>query len=169
MSFTKKALGLALLALNDLNQVNAGIWFGQCPAQTNQANIDLNSYTGTWYEYTRDFGFAFETATSCTTATYTAINSTSINVVNRSYYWPLTFTANWITANGKGNCNSAAGSCSVGFPQPKSSDVNYNILYTDYSNVSVVYSCSNLLWGTMYWDYLWVLSRTPKMTDTNYK
>ena len=41
MSFTKKALGLALLALNDLSQVNAGVWFGSCPTFTNQANINL--------------------------------------------------------------------------------------------------------------------------------
>ena len=152
MSFTKKALGLALLALCDLDQVNAGFWFGQCPTTTNQANINLSSYTGTWYEYTRDLAFGFETGSSCTTATYSAINATSISVVNRAYYWPLTFTANWITANGQATCNSAAGSCAVGFPSPKNSDANYNILYTDYTNVAVVYSCANQFWNTVYWD-----------------
>ena len=153
MSFSKTALGLALLALNDLGQVNAGIWFGSCPATTNQANINLNSYTGVWYEYTRDAAFAYETFSSCTTATYSVLSSGNVNVVNRCYYWPLSFTASWVTANGEASCNAAAGACTVGFPAPKAAATpNYNILYTDYTSTAVVYSCSNLLWGAMYWD-----------------
>ena len=152
MSFTKKAFGLAILALSDLSQVDAGVWFGACPKTTNQANVDLSRYVGRWYEYTRDWAFGFETASSCTTATYSATSASSISVVNRAYYWPLTFTADWITAKGSANCNFVTGSCAVGFPQPKSSDANYNILYTDYDNTAVVYSCANLFWNTVYWD-----------------
>ena len=145
MSFSKKALGLALLALSDQGQVNAGIWFGTCPTTTNQANIDLSRYVGTWYEATRDWAFAFETGSSCTTATYTAISGTSsFSVVNRAYYWPFSFTADWITAKGQANCDAATGACSVGFPAPKSSAANYNILYTDYTRIAVVYSCGSL-------------------------
>ena len=75
MSFTKKALGIALLALNDLGEVNAGLWFGTCPTTTNQANINLNSYLGTWYEYTRDSAFIYETFSSCNTATYSSLSN----------------------------------------------------------------------------------------------
>ena len=41
MTFAKTAFVLSLLSLNDLNQVNAGVWFGSCPVTTNQANIDV--------------------------------------------------------------------------------------------------------------------------------
>ena len=54
MLVTKKAFGLAILALSVLNQVNAGIWFGICPNITTQKNIDFDRYLGTWYEITRD-------------------------------------------------------------------------------------------------------------------
>ena len=168
MSFTKTAFVLSLLALNDLNQVNAGIWFGSCPTTTNQANIDVSQYLGTWYEFTRDSTFIFETGVSCTTAAYSANSNGNINVVNRSYYWPMSFTADWITAKGQASCSASAGSCNVGFPSA-SATPNYNILYTDYTTTSVVYSCNNIFWNTMSWDQLWVLSRTPTMTDNNYK
>ena len=151
MTFTKTAFALALLALNDLDQVNAGYWFGSCPTTTNQANIDLPSYLGTWYEFTRDSTFIVETGTSCTTATYSSNAFGNINVVNRSYYWPMSFTADWITAEGQASCSAAAGSCNVGFPVA-SDTPNYNILYTDYTNTAVVYSCASLFWSTMYWD-----------------
>ncbi len=168
MYFTKTAFYLALLALNDLEQVNAGIWFGSCPTTSNQQNIDVNQYLGRWYEFTRDSTFIFETGSSCTTATYSAGSGGNINVVNRCYYWPMTFTADWVTAKGQASCNAATGACNVGFPNPASTP-NYNILYTDYQNTAVVYSCASILWGAMYADQLWVLSRTPTMTDNNYK
>ena len=42
MYFTKTAFYLAILALNDLEHVNAGLWFGSCPTVSNQQNIDVN-------------------------------------------------------------------------------------------------------------------------------
>ncbi len=41
MTFTKTAIVLSLLGLNNLEQVNAGIGFGNCPVTNNQANIDV--------------------------------------------------------------------------------------------------------------------------------
>ncbi len=80
----------------------------------------------------------------------------------------MTFTADWITARGQAICDSATGGCKVGFPNPKSF-TNYNILYTDYTSTALVYSCSSILWDTMYREQLWVLSRTTEMTNNNYK
>merc|ERR1712196_486218 len=63
---------------------------------------------------------------------------------------------------GRANCSedaSGPGQCTVAFfgMSPQSTP-NYNILYTDYDNFSVVYSCNP---DTQLVD-LWTLSRQPK-------
>ena len=49
-------------------------------------------------------------------------------------------------------------------PSP-SDEPNYIILETDYDNYSIFYRCDELFWGWASFDYLWILSRTPTMSD----
>ena len=74
MHFSKIALAAILLSdsILDTSSVNAGFGFGSCPSFTNQANININNYYGTWYEISHDATFFYEFLTSCTTATYSS-------------------------------------------------------------------------------------------------
>ena len=44
---------------------------------------------------------------------------------------------------------------------------NYTVMETDYDNYTIVYSCDELFGGWASFDYLWILSRTPTMTNAN--
>lgn len=47
---------------------------------------------------------------------------------------------------------------------------NYNILYVDYNDYALVYSCFGNVWfGTAIQEDLWVLSRTNTVTDSKLK
>ena len=48
-------------------------------------NIDLNRYTGTWYEIARLPNY-FERKLKCITATYTLREDGRINVLNKGHY-----------------------------------------------------------------------------------
>ena len=67
---------------------------------------------------------------------------------------------------GQAKCNSVAGSCTVAF-HGRSVDgpANYNILGTDYKNFVVVYNCVNKAYGMFHTIDLWILSRTPVLSE----
>ena len=46
---------------------------------------------------------------------------------------------------------------------------NYTVMETDYDNYTIVYSCSDWFWGYASFDYLWILSREPTMTDESFQ
>ena len=46
---------------------------------------------------------------------------------------------------------------------------NYNILGTDYKNFAVVYNCVNEAYGIFHKIDLWILSRTPVLSEDKMK
>ena len=65
---------------------------------------------------------------------------------------------------GTGYCPDASGQCFVTFNgAPTPTKTNYQVIETDYSSYSVVYSCSSTK------AYLWLLSREPVASDSLYK
>ena len=113
----------------------------------------------------------FEWGSSCVTATYgsTYAVGTEISVINRAYYWPVWFLP--FKAEGRAGCYTNDGECAVSFRSPPdvTGTPNYNVLHTDYTSYSVVYSCSDLLGGAMKNEYVWVLSRTPYLPAAKYE
>ena len=149
---------------------SASIFFGSCPTTTNQASMDFTQYTGKWYEYTRDWTIPFEFFQSCVTANYASTfndGSGGISVINRAYFWPFSFLAG-NGLEGRAKCDNTAAGCDVSFSPtlatPSGDSINYNVLATDYTNYSVVYSCSSFFGGLMSLDMLWVLSREPQLS-----
>lgn len=121
------------------------------------ASLDLNKYSGMWYEIART-PTPFEKDCSFATAEYNLLENGKIQVINTCYsdgYERQVIG----TARPSKISNFAL---SVRFPEtPKFiPDVaNYFILYTDYE-YSVVYSPPN---------YIWILSRNMDITDEEYK
>ena len=91
-----------------------------------------------------------------------------ISVYNVGNYYPL-YNKD-VEIRGQAKCNSVAGSCTVAF-HGRSVDgpANYNILGTDYKNFVVVYNCVNKAYGMFHTIDLWILSRTPVLSEDKMK
>ena len=126
--------------------------------------------TGRWYEYTKDWTMPFQMGMRCTTVSYADEGSGVMSVTNKGYFWPLG-SAMPITINGQAKCSDANAACSLSYDTPFNTDIdpNYNVLATDYTGWAVIYACNTILWGELQWDELYVLSRTPDLTDAQYQ
>ena len=62
--------------------------------------------------------------------------------------------------------NSSAGSGTVSFgSRSLDAPANYNVLGTDYENYAVVYNCVNKAFGLSHSKVVWILSRTPVLSE----
>ena len=123
---------------------------------------------GTWYEQKADFFWSGE----CTTATYTAMANTDIEVKNRAWFWWFFLT--YFTLSGSATCLTTQAECWVTFnlggnrPDTTAEKANYNIIQTDYENYTVIYACSDTWYGSKQ-ESAWILTRTPTITAERYK
>ena len=152
------ALGLALTA-------EAGPHLGRCPRNYSpQATLDLDRYVGEWYEIHRDKWTPFEILLGCDTAKYTAQPDGTVSVQNQGHR----FIQGWSGVTGTAvvaDTGDASLIVSFGGNVPSPSDTpNYTVLSTDYETYSIVYGCGNIM-GVASWDFLWILSRTPEISD----
>ena len=119
--------------------------------------VDLGRYTGTWYEVA-SFPARFQRNCSCTTAEYASNDDGTIAVRNRCYN---TEKKKWEEATAKAFVRDEATNAelAVQFFWPFKGDYYIIDLADDYSHALV---------GTPDRKYLWVLSRTPKLTAAVY-
>tara|TARA_B110000285_G_C14776073_1_gene446288 strand:+ start:303 stop:602 length:300 start_codon:yes stop_codon:yes gene_type:complete len=73
----------------------------------------------------------------------------NIEIKNRGWFWWFFFS--YFTVLGEASCSSTdSGKCWVNFGTSETKqegNANYNVLYTDYTNVSLVYSCRDSVFG----------------------
>lgn len=122
-------------------------------------SVDANQYLGTWYEIAR-LDHSFERGLEQVTANYSLEKDGSIKVVNRGY---KTETKQWKEAIGKALFVDAAnadgsrtGRLKVSFFGPFYGA--YNIIELDKPD----YNYALVSGGH---DYLWILARTPQLSD----
>ncbi len=149
-----KAFIVAALALVGL--VNAGISLGSCPKPVLQENFDARSYMGLWHEQARDAGMPWE-SNDCQQARY-SLNADGTVAVLNSQYDPVADQVSNATA--VATFNGAQGKVKF-FPLAPAGD--YRVLYTDYQNVAVVYSCDSYLIGKT--EYIWILTRSQEPVE----
>ena len=145
---TLMTIGVMTLAL--LNQVQCGFNWGWCPDMPTKASFDLNQYTGVWYEQKRDKSILYEYG-ECVQAGYSKRDDGLINVHNSQFN---AFSGKLDDVKGTAECNGAK--CLVGFFLFRNGD--YQIIDTDYTNYSVVYSCATVLFFFRY-ETVWGLTR----------
>ena len=146
---TLMTVGVMTLAL--LNQVQCAWNWGWCPEMPTKASFDLNQYTGVWYEQKRDKSILFEYG-ECVQAGYSKRDDGLINVHNSQYN---AFSGKVDDVKGTAECNGAK--CLVGFFLFRDGD--YQVIDTDYTNYSVVYSCAT--WFFFFRnEVVWALTRT---------
>ena len=119
------------------------------------SSVDINRYTGTWYEIAR-LPFSFEAKLKCITATYTLRKDGRITVMNKGHYIDNTKK----TTRSRGVAfipdPSAPAKLKVQFFWPFRGDYWIMELNEDYSYVMV---------GEPRLRYLWILARDKKMDD----
>jgi apolipoprotein D and lipocalin family protein len=120
-------------------------------------DFDLNRYLGTWYEIAR-LPHRFEKDLINVTATYSLRSDGKIQVLNRGF---KSAKNKWSEAKGKAWVpdRNVPARLRVSFFWPFAADYRVIKLDPDYQ-WAVVTSNSK--------DYLWILSRTPKMDDAVY-
>ena len=147
-----KKIAFTLLALFTLSALGCS---PQVKSPTTAHQVDLNRYVGTWYEIA-SFPNYFQKGCQRTTATYGLLGS-SVSVLNQCYRGnPIKLSS----AHGKAwpidNTNSKL---KVQFFWPFRGD--YWILYIDPDYRFAIVGSPN-------YQYLWILSRTPSISDTLY-
>lgn len=149
-----------LVLLSSIILVSCGFLFNRKKINNETIkNVDINRYTGKWYEIAR-FPHPFEKGLVGVTATYNLKSDNSIEVINSGY--KETFNGKFKTSVAKAiipNYNEK-GKIKVSFVWFFSADYNIMELDTIHYQWSMVGSSSP--------NYFWILSRTPQMDTTIY-
>lgn len=117
-------------------------------------DFSLESYLDTWYEIAR-FDFRFEKDLSHVTATYSLNEDGTVKVVNTGYN---TKKDKWQEALGKARFrgDNTVRALEVSFFGP---------FYTGYNVLKIDQEYTTALVGGKNFDYLWILSRTPEISE----
>ena len=115
------------------------------------AALDLNRYLGEWYEIAR-FDHSFERGVEQAKANYTQNADGTIKVVNSGIK-----DGKPKTAIGKGKTTDTPGLLRVSFFGPFYADYRVMLIDEDYTYALV---------GSGGADYIWLLSRTPGLSET---
>jgi apolipoprotein D and lipocalin family protein len=120
--------------------------------------LDAKRYMGVWYEIAR-YPHSFEKGLVGVTATYALRDDGMIDVLNEGYKDSL--NGEHKTAHGKAKIPNPAepGKLRVSF---------FWIFYADYFVLDLDKDYQYVLIGSSSPDYLWILSRTPKMNPEVY-
>ena len=129
------------------------------PKRTTVANVDLERYMGVWYEIAR-FPHSFEKGLVGVTATYTKLPSGKIEVLNQGYKGTLDGKRSKVKGWAKIPDPNEPGRLKVYFFWPFGGE--YLVLDLDEENYSYV------LVGSSSPNYLWIMSRTPQMSEETY-
>lgn len=122
-------------------------------------NVDLNKYTGKWYEIA-SFPQRFQKGCNCTTAEYTSTDKGYIIVENRCNKDSIDGPESYIKGKAFVEKNSGNAKLKVQFFWPFKGKYWIIDLADDYSYAVVSHPNKK---------YLWILSRTPQMNDVVYK
>ncbi|MBR4258265.1 MAG: lipocalin family protein [Kiritimatiellae bacterium] len=115
------------------------------------AALDLNRYLGEWYEIAR-FDHSFERGVEQAKANYSLKDDGTIEVVNSGIK-----DGKPKAAVGKGKTTDTPGLLRVSFFGP---------FYADYRVMLIDKEYTRALVGSGSADYLWLLSRTPELSET---
>lgn len=118
--------------------------------------IDIDRYTGTWYEIAR-FPHRFEKDLVGVTATYTLLPNGRIEVLNKGFKYSLDGEEKKAIGKAKSAADPSFGYLKVAF---------FWIFYADYLVLALDHEkYSYALVGSSTPNFLWILSRSPQMDD----
>ncbi|XP_055706792.1 apolipoprotein D isoform X1 [Phlebotomus papatasi] len=144
--------------------------FGRCPKYPSMPKYNMTKFTGKWYEVERSF-YLPEIASGCTTLSFQPVDTSQDLEASYGKLEVAIKTVNQWTGNP---------SVSLGFALPESENSSimhfqlssrlpaalarllpgtgkYQILFTDYDNFAILWSCFNF--GFAHTDQIWLLGR----------
>ena len=128
-------------------------------------SVDLNKYSGTWYEIAKYPNKFQKNCVGNTTATYTLKGEGKIEVLNRCLEKDGTTKA--AKAAGKINDKQTNAKLKVRFAPGFTSFLRF--VWADYWVIDLANDYSYAVVGTPDRDYFWILSRTPELKDSVYQ
>ena len=128
-------------------------------------SVDLNKYSGTWYEIAKYPNKFQKNCVGNTTATYTLKVEGKIEVLNRCLEKDGTTKA--AKAAGKINDKQTNAKLKVRFAPGFTSFLPF--VWADYWVIDLANDYSYAVVGTPDRDYFWILSRTPELKDSAYQ
>lgn len=140
----------SLITLALVGSATARISRGICPTVPLQDNFDAGRYVGTWFQVAKDLSSPFENG-YCEQQRLSVNPDGTLKVFNTQLDKD---TGVIETASGTAVCNGPT--CLVKFFW-YSPAADYRVVATDYTDIALVYSCSNIYVGKA--DYVWILSR----------
>lgn len=144
-------LVLALVPLSSAQTFRCG----PCPTVDVQPRFNLQRYLGRWFEITK-LPASFERG-KCIEANYALRADGTIQVLNKQQ------EENGISIIGTATIPNPTEPAKLGVSfSPISLTGTYWVLYTDYTSVSVVYSCTDFL-RLFHMDYAWILARSRSL------
>ena len=139
--------------------VLADIHWGGCPKIDYELeSFDAAQYMGRWYEVARSSSIPFEHG-ECSEANYRILETGDVGVEN-------TEVINGVRNSVKGTAyanksNPFQFGLDFGGFMDKFIKGDYQVVNTDYTGFTVVYSCTNLYVARSEW--IWILTRTPQL------
>ena len=135
--------------------------FRGCQEPTVQQQFDLDAYLGLWYEQRRDKECSYEDGI-CNTAQYSLTDDPdTIRVRNNEL-------DDGVWGGGTGKAFVVDPSKDEGYLKVKFVPLvpagDYKIMETDYTNYTVLYTCTGFL-GAYSVEYVWILTREPEPSD----
>jgi apolipoprotein D and lipocalin family protein len=129
------------------------------PALRTVAHVDLSRYLGTWYEIA-SFPQSFQRGCTATTATYTLRADGDIDVLNRCRKGSLQGEEKSVLGRARIVDRSTNAKLEVSFFRP---------FWGPYWIIDLAQDYSYAVVGHPGRDYLWILSRTPTMSEATYQ
>lgn len=120
--------------------------------------LELDRYFGTWYEIAR-YPHRFEKDLVGVTATYSKKNNGKIKVINKGYHKSLDGKEKTAVGKAKVHNVNDPGKLKVSF---------FLFFYSDYYIMELDKDYQWVLIGSSSPEYLWILSRTPKLEEAVY-
>ncbi|KAL9875405.1 glial Lazarillo isoform 1-T11 [Glossina fuscipes fuscipes] len=154
-----------------MNAPAHGAGFGRCPNYPSMPKFNMSQILGQWYEVEHSF-YLPEIASGCTTLEFQPLNRQELSSFNNFKLEVAIKTINRLTGNPSVNLGYATPEnfkssimdfkFHTRFPEviarllPGSG--KYQILYTDYDNFAILWSCGSL--GSLgYVDQIWIFGR----------
>eukprot|EP00178_Gracilaria_changii_P007086 TRINITY_DN22751_c0_g1_i1.p1 TRINITY_DN22751_c0_g1~~TRINITY_DN22751_c0_g1_i1.p1 ORF type:complete len:193 (+),score=21.05 TRINITY_DN22751_c0_g1_i1:2-580(+) len=159
MKFLLFVIAFALVAQVALGQKPR---HGACPDIPSEPDFDASKYVGIWYEVERTFTL-YELGLKCGRANYTLLPNGTLYIENDSVQKITNKTQIADPGTATNVDPKTPGTFILKFPGGITADLL--ILDSDYTNYSIHYSCKSYLNNLWHTESLWILSRSPTMSE----